>query len=117
MLSCGIVGTSVAQSGPPSIHRFPLCLHFFLLAASHVLILPEAIITTAHETIGMAPYNAAVAPVWQGKIAVEEAMNLPELAENISGAPSYVGGAGERRTYLTVLCRIIAAGHQRLTST
>ncbi|KAK9900868.1 amidohydrolase family protein [Cystobasidium minutum MCA 4210] len=44
----------------------------------------------------MAPYNAARAPVWQGKIAVEEAMNLPELAENISGAPSYTGGAGER---------------------
>lgn len=44
----------------------------------------------------MAQYNAAVAPVWQGKIAVEEAMNLPDLAENISGAPSYTGGAGAR---------------------
>lgn len=47
----------------------------------------------------MAPYNPAVAPVWQGKIAVEEAMNLPDLAANISGAPSYsAGGVGAKRT-------------------
>lgn len=53
----------------------------------------------------MAPYNAAVAPVWRGKIAVEEAMNLPELAENISGAPSYTGGAGERCEFPSVLIK------------
>jgi hypothetical protein len=43
----------------------------------------------------MVPYNAAVSPVWRGKIAVEEAMNLPDLAKNVEGAPSYsVGGLG-----------------------
>merc|ERR1712093_60696 len=42
-------------------------------------------------------YNPARAPVWRGKIAVEEAMNLPDLAKNIVGAPSYsVNGMGEK---------------------
>lgn len=44
------------------------------------------------------PYNAVDPPVWQGKIAVEEAMNLPDLAENIVGAPAYyTGGLGAKR--------------------
>lgn len=48
----------------------------------------------------MAQYNAAVAPVWRGKIAVEEAMNLPDLAANIAGAPSYsAGGVGAKCTF------------------
>lgn len=46
----------------------------------------------------MPPYDAVNPPVWQGKIAVEEAMNLPDLAENIVGAPAYhTGGLGAKR--------------------
>lgn len=42
-------------------------------------------------------YNPARAPVYKGKIAVEEAITLPELTGKIAGAPSYsVGGLGEK---------------------
>ncbi|KAK4697788.1 indoleamine 2,3-dioxygenase, partial [Phenoliferia sp. Uapishka_3] len=50
---------------------------------------------TAQES--MMPYNAALpAPVWRGKIAVEEAVTLPELISKCS-APAYsVGGLGDK---------------------
>jgi hypothetical protein len=58
----------------------------------------------------MVPYNAAVSPVWRGKIAVEEAMNLPDLAKNVAGAPSYsVGGLGVKCKLLVLVCTSVGA--------